>query len=242
MNTFTDRAIGLLREEVDKAGGLREFARLHNIQPSQISRWLSGSTSPKLDDLGRVFDAIGIDLSRNSSCCGGRPVKILCPEHVPREDLNEISDSFVAIPVVNDPDDVSVNGYAVPKYNRESWALVDKSFQSVSGRSDLIVVPVSDSDMSPTLNDGDLVLVDRDRAPVKNGRIYLCRSPRSSETGFRRVVLEEMPDGDTQIIMTNDNMLGVRPRSFSLRKDYEGDIFKAVLGRAIWIRTSIEDK
>ena len=239
---FSDRVIALLAEEVERAGGLREFSRKHGLQPSKISRWLSGHTSPKVSDIGEIFDLIGVDITRDAGDCGGRPVVFEVPSGVLGRDLETLEQGrYVAVPIVDDP--TQLTSYAVPESNRSGWALVERSFASVQARRDLIVVPVDCSDMAPTLNEGDLVLVDRERVPVEHGRIYLCRAPRTCATGFRRVVIRPMPDGDAQIFLTNDARGEcTAPRAYSLRHDYGGDIYRCVLGRAVWMRCDITKK
>lgn len=237
--SFAEHAITILREEVERAGGVREFARLHGVQASQISRWLSGATAPKLDDLGSIFDRIGVDVCRIRGCAGGRPVMFSLPEVVSSEDAETIGrEEFVAVPIVRSLE--ALTRYEVPEENRSGWCIVDRHFESVAYRHDLVAMTVVNEDMSPTLHPGEMVLIDRDRPPIDQGRIYLVRAA-DGETGLGRVSTAAMPDGDLRILISNDNRNNIRPRIFSLRRDYGGDIYRCILGRAIWMRSRIVD-
>lgn len=238
--SFAEHTIAILREEVERAGGVREFARLQGVQASQISRWLSGTTAPKLDDIGRIFDCIGVDVCRMNGCAGGRPVRFSLPEVVCSDEaVSLMEEEFVAVPIVRSPN--ALTRYNVPKENRSGWCIVDRHFESVAKRHDLVAITITDDDMTPTISKGEMVLVDRDRPAIDQGRIYLVRSSEG-DTGLRRVSTAAMPDGDIRIMISNDNRKNICPRIFSLRKDFGGDIYRCVLGRAIWLRSRIADE
>ena len=148
------------------------------------------------------------------------------------------STDFVAIPIVKDVD--LLTDY-VPKENRQSWALVDRDAPSIRGRKNMVCVEIHDNLMMPTIGPDDWCLIDRDKHMEESGRMYLCRNPSGTRTAVRRVTFKH-EGGDIYIICVNDNHTLARAEVYSLKRDYDGDITKAILGQVVWIRADARNK
>ena len=96
--------------------------------------------------------------------------------------------------------------------------------------------------MQPTLNPGDIVLVDRDdRDVLRPGHMMLVTDPNGAGM-IKRVSIEDKQDGDYRITFYSDNGLKYPPRVYSLLKDYAGDWDKVIAGRVIWAWTDVREK
>lgn len=56
------KALILLREKADLSQ--KELARMAGITPGMLSNYENGVTMPSLDSLGKLLDALGVDLAR----------------------------------------------------------------------------------------------------------------------------------------------------------------------------------
>jgi|GEM_PF-580027 len=110
--------------------------------------------------------------------------------------------------------------------------------ERVAGRTEerqraLLLVRVRGDSMSPTINQGEIVLIDTyegERLHVLDGRIYLVILPDGSST-LKRLVLKK-EDGRFKLLCLSDNTPDYRPFEFDLEP---GKTLKHyILGRVRW--------
>ena len=216
-----DCIMSVLDTAVREASSISELARWSGVDKSSIAKWHARKVTPRLSDIAPLLDAIGCTIVRNG--------KSLC------EDTSRDED-FLAVPGINDTS-IQEPG-RIPPNNIRGWCHVEKTYESVNGRSDLVVIQIEDDMMAPAIPCGSMVLVDRADVGEESNHIYLIRHPHTRETAIRRVFInDEYPD--REIIFANDNPNYKKPKIFSLKRDYHGDMSRALLGRAIWLRKSI---
>ena len=96
--------------------------------------------------------------------------------------------------------------------------------------------------MQPTLNPGDIVLVDRDdRDVTRAGHMMLVLDPLDDSGMIKRVSVREKDD-DFQITYYSDNAAKWPPCIYSLKNDFGGDWDRAIIGRVIWAWADVRDK
>lgn len=97
----------------------------------------------------------------------------------------------------------------------------------------LLLVRVRGDSMSPTINQGEIVLIDTyegERLRILDGRIYLVILPDGSAT-LKRLVLKEK-DGRLKLLCLSDNTPDYRPFEFDL--DPGKTLKHYILGRVRW--------
>lgn len=239
-NSFYKLMTEAIRAAVDEVfdGSKINAAKACGATYSTMCRWYTGDTSPRIEDIAALMDLAGYTIVKRDEPAS-TDYRFECPDNLERQDIAEFENTnFVAIPIVKDVDRLTD---FVPKENRLSWALVDREAPSIQGRKNLVCVVIQDTLMSPTLNPDDWCLVDRDKKIEESGRMYLVRDPSGSRTAIRRVTFKRDGD-DVRIVCVNDNHTVARAEIFSLKKDYAGDITKAILGQVVWIRANARNK
>ena len=151
------------------------------------------------------------------------------------------AEDYIAAPLVGE---VGAGPGYVPQNEVQSWFLAYKNHPAVRLRRNLLAVEIgreSDS-MQPTLNPGDIVLVDRDDRNVQHpGHMMLVRDPDGNGM-IKRVSVEDQPGGDSRITFYSDNAARHAPLVFSLREDFLGDWERAIVGRVIWAWSDVRGK
>ena len=138
------------------------------------------------------------------------------------------SGRYIALPLHNNVRAAAGHGSVVGNEEaddslmfREDWIYRDLRMQP----KDLVLIRVSGESMRPTLNNGDVILVNHSLTrPDKEG-IYIMRM------GDMLLVkrLQALPDG--QIRVTSDNPV-YEPWTLDTSKMAEGDV--AIIGRVVW--------
>ena len=134
-------------------------------------------------------------------------------------------------------------GY-IPQEKVKSWFLAWRHHPAVRFRRNLIAVEIGpqSTSMQPTLNPGDIVLVDRDERDVQRpGHMMLVTDPDGGGM-VKRVSIEDRGNGDYRITFYSDNAALHPPLVYSLREDYAGDWDKVIAGRVIWAWTDMREK
>ena len=216
------KAIDALRAARDEEGSFNALAKYSKVPKSSLIRWANGTANPRFEDIAALLDYLGYDIVRHSDG--------------PFIDTSKDED-FVSVPILKDPS-LWRRGHTIPTNNIAGYCKVEKHFPSVEGKNNLAVIKMEDDSMAPTMPAGSLVLVDLDDCAPEDSKIFFVRDPMTDEAGIRRVTVTPM-EKDVRIAYSNDNLDQQRPRFFSLKKDFCGQICAAILGRAIWIRTEI---
>jgi transcriptional regulator with XRE-family HTH domain len=219
---------------IEQAGNVQKLAEITGIPRSTIQRWQSGKSDPSLSKFGAVMSYIGV-LPQRVGQAQTEPVSFAAVEF---EGQEVPSDEYLAVPVIKNPDLIEGSDMFVPATNIEAITLPRASTKDMEDRPHTIAVTVEDKDMTPLLDPGDLVYVDRADTEIHGaGDIFLVRDAKEDKVCIRRVH-EYEEDGETFLLFTADNPK-TPPAHFSVSKHYGGDRANAILGRAYAARTDL---
>lgn len=244
MNNLVDEARTILQNYVDKEhqGVKSRAASALGLSNITLGQWLNGSRIPNLEALSPVFAKLGIGFSLPAR----EPDRDVCfvnARVVPAGEGIEPpqAEDYIAAPMVGE---LGAGPGYVPQEEVRSWFLAYKNHPAVRFRRNLLAVEIGkDSDsMQPTLNPGDIVLVDRDDRNVQHaGHMMLVLDPDGNGM-IKRVSVEDQSDGDSRITFYSDNAARHAPLVFSLREDYLSDWERAIVGRVIWAWADVREK
>lgn len=244
MGNFFDSAVTAIRQAIERdfRGNVSQAARALGISVPTLHTWVRGERKPSLEKLSPILDQLGARIALPSQ----EPDKDVCfvnARVVPAGEGVEPpqAEDYIAAPMVGE---VGAGPGYVPQEEVRSWFLAYKNHPAVRFRRNLLAVEIGrDSDsMQPTLNPGDIVLVDRDDRNVQRaGHMMLVLDPDGNGM-IKRVSVEDQPDGDSRITFYSDNAARHAPRVFSLREDYLGDWERAIVGRVIWAWADVREK
>lgn len=115
---------------------------------------------------------------------------------------------------------------------RRWWVekLVGRSKEHIDS---LLLIKVRGDSMSPTINQGEVALVDTheaERLPVLTGRIYLVVLPGGS-VAVKRLALTER-EGRYKLLCLSDNVASYRPFEFDIEPGRK--LKNHILGRIRW--------
>lgn len=180
-------------------GSITELAKAIDMPRDTLSRWYNRRHIPRMDEVAKFCDAMGMVL-------------------VHRDELHSPLDNiFVSIPVLKHKCVVNVG--TIPDENIESWVKVDREFESVAGKTDLVVFKIDKPvDGLPT---DSQVLVDRTNKEISYGKYYLVQMGLHLEVkrlGQARNGLIYYKDSDDNVCSLDNGK---------------------VIGRCIWIRCPI---
>lgn len=216
-----EQAMAVIDEACENAESIGKLATWSGVKKYSLIKWHNRECTPSLKDLAKFLDSMGYRLVRTDE------------EYCVDESHN---DDFIAVPVIRDP--AILDPGFVPPHNIRGWCHVEKNYESVSGRSDLVVIQIEDDMMAPLIPRGSQVLVDRSDVGEDSNCIYLVRLPHKQDTAIRRVFIND-DEPNREIIFANDNPQYKKPKIFRLKRDYHGDMSRALLGRAIWLRKPV---
>ncbi len=240
-----EQALEILAQHLEKEYGGNKSAMSEafgmNPKTGMLGKWLNGTRVPSMSSLSPILEKIGVTLNQRSSeadreVCFVNAKIVPAGEHIRPPQAED----YIAAPLVGE---VGAGPGYVAQDDVESWFLVYKHVPAIMHRRDLIAVEIGrhSTSMSPLLNPGDIVLVDRDDHSVERpGHIMLVRDPDGSGM-IKRVALNK--DGDDWVIQFySDNAAKNPPMIYRLNEDFDGDITKAVVGRVIWAWTDVRGK
>ena len=243
---MTDDFFEIIRQRIKEAGfSQNQFAKDAGIQQGSLSRFLKGEqASLSGDSVAKIIKFFGAKLVFPGEEAA-EPDKDVCfvnARLVPAGEGIEPpqAEDYIAAPLVGE---VGAGPGYIPQDEVKSWFLAYRHLPAVRHRRNLLAVEIgknSDS-MLPTLNPGDIVLVDRDDRNVEHpGRMMLVLDPDGAGMIKRVSVQEE--GSDFRITFYSDNAIQYPPMLYSLREDYLDDWDRAIVGRAIWAWSDIREK
>lgn len=232
---FNKECMAFLQEAVSKAGNVSALARETGVARQTIGKWLAGTTGPSNANLAKIMAYLGV-----------RPVQ------VGQEQVEPVSfasvqfdgqkvpsqDDYAAVPIIKNPDAIDGNDLFIPQENIAGYALPMADSKTVRNRPHVVCIRVTDTAMSPLLDPGDLVYVDRADVTVHgHGELFLVRDSKTGAAYIRRVT-EYEEDGEIFLLYTADNPK-IPPRHYSVRKHFGGNRRQAILGRAVTARVDL---
>ena len=243
MKTFHASIIETLKAARDKFGSNAALADKVGVNRVTLGRWITGERNPTVLEVGKVFDALGIEFegfrsSEARDVCFVDAKIVPAGEHAtPPQAID-----YIATPLVGEAG--AGPGY-LPQDEIKSWFLVYKHQAAVRYRRNLIAVEIghNSTSMQPTLNPGDIVLVDRDDRNVsKAGHMMLVLDPMDGSGMIKRVAVSDLEDGDFRITYYSDNTVSNPPMVYSLKKDFGNDWEKTIVGRVVWAWSDMKEK
>lgn len=119
-------------------------------------------------------------------------------------------------------------------YPFKKWWLDELVGRTEERKKHLVLVRVRGDSMSPTINPGEMALVDTyegERIEVRAGRIYLVVLPDGA-VAIKRIVLSEK-DGCFKLACLSDNTADYRPFEFEVERGKR--LKEYILGRVRWV-------
>lgn len=218
---------------IEQAGSVQKLAEITGIPRSTIRRWHTGESDPSLSKFGAVMSYIGV-LPQRVGQAKAEPISFAKVEF---EGVKVPTGEYLRVPIIKDVSLLHGADLFIPATNITGFALPSAEAKEVSDRPHTVAIMVEDRDMTPLLDPGDLVYVDRaDTAVTGAGDIFLVRLG-DGQVGLRRVH-ERITDDDTILYFTADSHR-IAPRHFSVNKDCAGDKANVILGRAYAARTDL---
>ena len=224
-----------LRKIINDSGlPLGQFAQKAGVSKNTLINYRDGVTSPSaefLEFLCREFSADPgwLLLGETSGGSGAAPGKC----------AGEVIEDYIFVPLLESrvtagPEGEILYGEISDHYPFKKWwieKLVGKSSERQRG---LFLIRVRGDSMSPTINQGEMALVDTgetERIEVLTGRIYLVILPDGT-VAIKRLVLGRNENG-LMLACLSDNTADYRPFEFAL--DPERGLKTYVLGRVRWV-------
>lgn len=244
MNKTVDEILAILKDYVEVAckGNQTAAAKKLGIKAITLRQWLLGTRKPKLTSIEPILPYLGISIENGQY----EPGKDICFVNAKMSDAGENlmppeAEDYIAAPLVGEAG--AGPGY-LPENEVKSWFLVYKNLPAIRYRRNLIAVEIAkkSTSMQPTLNPGDIVLVDRDDRDVTNpGHIMLVLDPLDGSGMIKRVSVREEKN---TILLTyySDNAASFPPLVYDLNADFYGDWDKAIVGRVIWAWSDMREK
>jgi len=150
-----------------------------------------------------------------------------------REPEPEIETSYIMIPLLEAEAAAGISGAIPDDSVKDRYPFKRTWIRRVAGGlgrdrlSRIVLIRARGHSMQPTINDGELVLVNlRDRSGIKNDAIYVIRAP---DGGILIKRLITIPGG---FICLSDNKAF---RAFEVRLKASESVEDHVLGRACWL-------
>ena len=239
--TFFKSVMDILKAGVKKYGTAAALAAASGVSPANLSHWLSGKRNPRLAEISIILDLLGAKASLQDGE-SSRDVCFVNAKVVPAGEYGAppVAEDYIAAPLVGE---VGAGPGYLPEDDIKSWFLVYKRLEAIRYRRNLIAVEIGRTSysMKPTLNPGDIVLVDRDDRDVSRpGHMMLVMEPDSSGM-VKRVSVQEKDD-DFSITYYSDNAAKYPPVIYSLKNDFCDDWDKAIVGRVIWAWADVREK
>lgn len=220
-----------------------ELAEFVGIAPSQVKKYQTASDMKNIEKFFAFLDKLGVNLDFDPDPEPDRDICFVNARVVPAGEGVEPpqAEDYIAAPMVGE---VGAGLGYIPQEEIKSWFLAWRHHPAVRFRRNLIAVEIGpqSTSMRPTLNPGDIVLVDRDERDVQRpGRMMLVTDPDGGGM-VKRVSIEDRGNGDYRITFYSDNAALHPPLVYSLREDYAGDWDKVIAGRVIWAWTDVREK
>ena len=239
---YLDFAKSLTEGEQRRFRTKAELAEFVGIAPSQVKKYSTAEDMKNIEKFFSYLDKLGVELTFSPAAEPDKDVCFVNARVVPAGEGVEPpqAEDYIAAPLVGE---VGAGPGYIPQDEVKSWFLAYRHLPAVRHRRNLLAVELgkSSDSMMPTLNPGDIVLVDRDDRNVEHpGRMMLVLDPDGAGMIKRVSVREE--GNDFRITFYSDNAIKHPPMVYSLREDYLNDWDRAIAGRAIWAWSDIREK
>ena len=187
----------------------RELADLLGTVPNTISQYKTGVRTPPMEKLEGLVDALGISLPEFFACNDGSLPDI------------EFVERVKATPRAGGGG-LETDGECVGLYSFHTSFIRRKG---ASAATDMKIFKIDGDSMEPTLQSGDLIMINTKVKDIQSGHIYLMRL--EDELMVKR--LERRPGGI--LLIRSDNKDYYDPMEISLSDEH---VDFEVFGRMVW--------
>jgi phage repressor protein C with HTH and peptisase S24 domain len=198
-------------------GSVADLARAVGVSDNAIYKWVSGRGQPSMMSLVNLSKAAGVSVEWLATGRGA-PTKARLEVHS-AEPADAMAPSRHTLRAVNGRS--STQNPQIVEYLSFQPEWLGRTL-NIDARSTAVVEVIGDS-MSPTIDEGDLVLVDVRETRFHHDGVYVMRSGGGGDLAVKR--LQRQPDGN--LLIRSDNAAyesaTVRPEEVSL------------LGRVVWL-------
>ena len=227
-----------------------EFASRISVHKQTVLRWEKGETKPDSDALRKICETFNINPSW--LLFGERPMyrgeKVAETTKKPRktpEIPEEVLDveEYVFLPLLESrvtagPDGEIFYEGVEDYYPFKRWWIEKLVGRSPERQKCLVLFRVRGDSMSPTINPGEVVLVDTsesERLNIRNGKIYLVRQPDGG-LSIKRLFLSEKEE-KLRLVYFSDNP---NYEPFEVEVDPDRGLKYYVLGRIRWVGREVD--
>lgn len=242
MSNFFETVMEAVRKAVKEQfdGNVSRASQAWGVTGDNLHKWLRGDRVPTLEKISPIMDRLGRFVAGRET---DRDICFVNARIVPAGEsaAPPVAEDYVAAPLVGE---VGAGPGYIPQDEVKSWFLAYKHLPAVRFRRNLIAVEIGKNScsMQPTLNPGDIVLVDRDDRDIQHpGHMMLVLEPDGSGM-VKRVSVEDKDNGDYRITFYSDNTAKYPPVIYSLKDDYLSDWDRAIVGRVIWAWADVREK
>ena len=193
-----------LEAVADSVGGKRELANLSGVDEGQLYRYLRGENVPSMHAVVRIADAARVNLEWLATGRGEMHPRV--------EDQAKLGSDFALVPIYN----VSISAGAGAFPNKEH-AIGNLAFTRHWLRtrglqpSHLVATNAKGDSMEPSINDGDMLLIDTNQRGLGQDDIYVIRRDdalmvKRLQLGFdnNALIISDNPRYKEQSIPTQD--------------------------------------
>jgi phage repressor protein C with HTH and peptisase S24 domain len=209
---------------------VERLARSMGVSPSAFRKWLKGEAEPSRERLVALARATGVGVAWLAEGEGPEPVFESVPAGRRRQGIGELSDDadwsdFVLLP--RRPEAAAAGSATpVPPPGSEFMALRHDWVRSVCGvePEKLLMETAVGESMTPTVRDGNLLLIDTGDQTFRNFGIYVL------EINGQRLVKRVQRKHDGSLVLISDNSAYLPD---AVPKDDAKDV--VVVGRVVWV-------
>ncbi|BDQ36331.1 hypothetical protein SYK_06910 [Pseudodesulfovibrio nedwellii] len=244
---FHDDLTNGLKGLVGKDRRFKNNARLAeacDVAPIQISRIVKKEREQYIKALAKIIDGVGArlifdDANEHDTA---REVCFVDAQAVNAPDAIKIAEEdYIAVPLAEEP--VAAGPGLIPQDSIRGWVLVWRHHKSLRFTTNLVAVQIGKNERSmlPTFCPEDILLIDRsNKNPEQPGKTWLVCDPDGG-CAIKRVSTKPV-DGDIELIFYSDNTQDFPPTSYRLKRDFDGNITRAIAGRVVWAWSDVRDK
>ncbi len=216
-----------LKKVIQNSGlSLSRFAQQTGVSKNTLINYRDGQTSPTADFLETLWREFSVSPEWLLLGTGGR------------ESAGKAGEDYSLVPllesrVTGGPEGEILYEEIADHYPFKRWWVEKLVGRSPQRQESLLLMRVRGDSMSPTINQGEIALVDTfegERLQVLTGRIYLVILPDGT-VALKRLVLSG-EQGSLRLACLSDNTAHYRPFEFAL--DPDKPLKTYVLGRVRW--------
>jgi transcriptional regulator with XRE-family HTH domain len=221
-----------LRKIINASGlPLGQFAQKAGVSKNTLINYRDGATSPAAEFLEFLCREFSVD---PGWLLLGKGSDGACTDNCAQEGTRDhIFVPLLESRVTAGPEGEILYGEISDHYPFKAWWIEKLVGKGSDRQKDLFLIRVRGDSMSPTINQGEMAMVDMgeaERIEVLTGRIYLVILPDGT-VAIKRLVLGRNENG-LKLACLSDNTADYRPFEFAL--DPERSLKSYVLGRVRW--------